>query len=60
MPNIPPNDGQDNQPGPYSPNYAPNQPGTFNSQYGAPAPGKLQSLDPRTQEMQEFIVGVFT
>lgn len=62
MSNIPPNNGHVNQPGAYPPNYAPNQPGTFSSQYGAPAPGQHQQqpLDPRKQEMQEFIVGVFT
>lgn len=63
MSNFPPNDGQVNQSGqsgPYPPNYGSTQPGPFNNRYGAPAPGQHQQqpLNPRQQEMQEFIVGI--
>lgn len=65
MSNFPPNDSdQVNRPGPYSPsNYGgTSQPGPFNSRYGAPAPGQYQPqpLDPKQQQMQEFIVGAFS
>lgn len=46
MSNFPPNDGLVNQPG---------QPGPYPS---APGQHQQQPLDPRQQEMQEFLVGI--
>lgn len=65
MSNFPLNDGHVNQTEPYAPNSGSTEPGPFNNRYGAPAPapapGQYQQppRDPRQQEMQEFIVGIF-